>query len=460
MKKPILTLLIGAGSFLASAQAPVFVSNFFNPCGGDGSNEFLIGHASTAAFDPMKLYYFVSGANVDNSGRDSVYQDAFCSSAAATGNGSSACNAIGWVRSAGVGSGSHRILNYTTAADKIIVDTVVNRLNARLANCASGPCASTFVAPDALTGNVPAGSNFIFCISSGINDTAVATGSPIDFCALCPQGPVYVVVGLFPPGVSGLVTNSSGTSRYISLAYDLGGATGLAEIYSYLHVPPATQVSGRNYYQVIPQAPNNVNNTTAQNYNTLDCSIAPNAVLPVDLASFTGRYINPDVQLNWQTASEKNTTRFEIMRSTDGNSFRTIGTVAARGNTSYVSDYAYTDKEAIAGKSYYKLKVVDIDGKLSFSPVIEVSTATTGNSLSLFPNPANGQVNLRVFSAKEQSAKVTLVNTTGKVVRSLSIDMPGGEQTISLSLKDIAAGLYYVKVQTADEVKIFSLVTR
>jgi len=147
------------------AQAPLFTSNFYNPCGNDGNNEFLVGQASPlAAFDPMKLYYFVSGANADGSGRDSVYQDAFCGSVSATGNNSSSCNAAGWTRSQGVGSGSFRILNYTNATDKLKIDSIIARLNFRLASCASGLCSGTFIAPDAATGQIPAGAKF--CSSS------------------------------------------------------------------------------------------------------------------------------------------------------------------------------------------------------------------------------------------------------------------------------------------------------
>ena len=391
--KRTLTYLIGLLLIACAtglyAQAPVFTTNFYNPCGNDGNNEFLVGKASAAAaFDPLKLYYFVSGANPDGSGRDSLYQTAFCSSLTATGNGSSACNAAGWTRSTAVGSGSVRILDYTNPTDQAGIDAVVARLNYRQASCASGSCSNTFMAPPA-SGLIPAGARFIFFISQGVNDTAATAGTAIDYCAFCGQGPFYVVVASFPPGASGLLTNTytATTSRYISLAYDFGGAIGIAETQSYIHIPASSSLTTRNYFQTIPQGATALSNNIAVNDNTLDCSIAANIALPVTLSGFKGEYRNGVTQLSWATASEQVSDRFEIERSIDARTFAIIGSVKAQGNITTGATYNFTDREPLTGKSYYRLKLVDRDGTYTYSEIITVTTLDAGQVLSVSPNP-------------------------------------------------------------------------
>lgn len=433
------------------AQAPVFTSNFYNPCGNDGNNEFLVGKASaTAAFDPLKLSYFVSGANADGSGRDSIYQDAFCGSLTATGSGSSACNAVGWTKSAGVGSGSYRILDYTNATDKLRIDSVIARLNYRLASCATGSCSNTFMAPPPATGLIPANANFIFCISQGINDTATTAGAAVDFCGFCGQGPFYVVVASFPPGASGLLTNTytATTSRYISFAYDYGGATGIAESQSYIHVPASSSVGGRNYLQLIPQGANALANNIALNDNTLDCNITAGVALPVSLTRFTGKYNNGAALLNWSTASEPGADRFDVERSMDAHRFEMIGSVKATGNATTGADYSFTDHNPVSGTGYYRLKQSDVNGKYTYSEIVTVASPAANKTLSVSPNPARDQIQVNISGTGSGKAFLTLFSASGTIVYKGEEALRQGSNLSSLSLNGLAPGAYYLRVQT------------
>ena len=454
-----LTQLLGLFCIACSsgvfAQAPTFTSNFYNPCGNDGNNEFLVGKAAaTAAFDPLKLSYFVSGANPDGSGRDSIYQDAFCSSLTATGSGSNACNAAGWTRSAGVGSGSYRILDYTNAADRLRVDSVIARLNYRLASCASGSCGNTFIAPPSATGLIPANAKFIFCISQGINDTASSAGAAVDFCGFCGAGPFYVVVASFPPGASGLLTNTytATTSRYISFAYDYGGATGIAESQSYIHVPSSSSVGGRNYLQMIPQGAGALANNIALNDNTLDCAISAGTALPVSLTSFTGKYDNGAALLHWSTASEQGTDRFDVERSLDAHEFVTVGSVTASGYTITATDYNFSDRFTLNGTAYYRLRQLDKDGKHTYSAIIPLTASSAEQVLNVWPNPARDQVQLTIFSASYNKALLMLISTAGRVSYQAEELLSPGVNPTTLPVDNLAPGAYYLRVQTDQSV--------
>jgi Secretion system C-terminal sorting domain len=127
----------------------------------------------------------------------------------------------------------------------------------------------------------------------------------------------------------------------------------------------------------------------AYNNNTIDIQLS---LLPVKLSGFSGKLINGQAQLSWQTLTEINSDAFIIERSTDGNAFNTIGKVNAAGNSFSALDYAYTDRNAPTGKSFYRLKQVDINGSYEYSKIIEITNTAATATINMFPNPASSYV--------------------------------------------------------------------
>lgn len=114
-----------------------------------------------------------------------------------------------------------------------------------------------------------------------------------------------------------------------------------------------------------------------------------NAILPLTLLDLTAIKQNSLVQLSWRTANEMNTSYFNIQRSVDGTSFTTVGRVIAAGaglqnNYSYPDDIAYIKD----GPIYYRLQMVDNDGKFTYSKIIYISI-TNDLKVSIYPNPAH-----------------------------------------------------------------------
>jgi hypothetical protein len=100
-----------------------------------------------------------------------------------------------------------------------------------------------------------------------------------------------------------------------------------------------------------------------------------NQPLPLTLLSFNGIKRFPDVQLQWQTTNEENTSHFEVERKLDNESnFTPAGTVAAKGNSSQTSTYNFLDKDILPkGRRFtYRLKMVDNDGKFTYSNTIQL----------------------------------------------------------------------------------------
>lgn len=105
------------------------------------------------------------------------------------------------------------------------------------------------------------------------------------------------------------------------------------------------------------------------------------ASLPVEWLHFSARPDGSLVRLAWATAQELNSDRFEVERSADGQSWDAIGSVAAAGMSDAPSDYQFNDQSAPAGRTYYRLRQVDLDGAHDYSNVVEVSIEIASSDL-------------------------------------------------------------------------------
>jgi len=161
----------------------------------------------------------------------------------------------------------------------------------------------------------------------------------------------------------------------------------------------------------------------------------------VELVAFTTGKQGSPVQLKWQTASERNSARFEAERSPDGQRFGRIGEVAAQGTTASPTDYALLDEKLPAGTAtlYYRLRQVDTDGKTVHSPVRAVQVGSKA-LLILWPNPAHGEVRVPGATA---GAPLEVFDATG---RRISTATAGADGTGRLALPaGLAAGVCVVK---------------
>jgi hypothetical protein len=93
--------------------------------------------------------------------------------------------------------------------------------------------------------------------------------------------------------------------------------------------------------------------------------------LPVTLRSFEGRESGPLTVLEWTTASEQGNSHFEVLRSTDGEAFKQVGRVGGVGTSNRLEYYAFslTDTAPLA---YFRLRQVDYNGTVAYSPVVAV----------------------------------------------------------------------------------------
>jgi protocatechuate 3,4-dioxygenase beta subunit len=175
---------------------------------------------------------------------------------------------------------------------------------------------------------------------------------------------------------------------------------------------------------------------------TLSMTLA-SYILPLKLLSFEGGVREDEVGLWWATAEEQNVDRIEIERSENAKDYELIGTVKAKGNSSTVTNYSFVDSDPLAGKSFYRLKIIDMDGSTYFSQIVPVGFKYTRESVSLYHNNDDAQLIVN-YDKAFGNARFGVVNMKGALVAKGEL-MTGTRSVIGT--QNLPAGTYLFSIE-------------
>lgn len=137
-------------------------------------------------------------------------------------------------------------------------------------------------------------------------------------------------------------------------------------------------------------------------------------VLPIELTSFTGDAKDGYVDLSWITATEQNSSHYEVERAVNPNSFQKIATIKSKsinGNSNTTLYYTHTDNDPLDNTSYYRLKHVNKDLTFSLSKMISVNYIKSKNiKFVVYPNPNHGEF-MADISEIENNHEIQIVLT-------------------------------------------------
>lgn len=168
-----------------------------------------------------------------------------------------------------------------------------------------------------------------------------------------------------------------------------------------------------------------------------------NIVLPVGpLASFSGNFEGTGVQLDWLLEPDSKVDTIFILRSTDGKTFADIGTVDGDVLT-------YRDN-ASSGQLFYRLKLHQATGAVTYSDVIPIHT---GDAFNVAPNPVKGEVIFNIAQDRAEGAVLLLVDTRGQVALREELALAKGPQTVHVNgLERLSPGIYVMVLKTGEGV--------
>ncbi len=188
--------------------------------------------------------------------------------------------------------------------------------------------------------------------------------------------------------------------------------------------------------------------------------VSPPISLPVKMVSFTADTKQNTVELKWATATERNSSVFEVQRSKNGIDYQTIGKINAAGTSNSKLNYEFVDTKPLQEVNYYRLNMVDFDGRKEFSNIQSVHfTEKMTEWCQVYPTQMNDKVTV-VISNNEtpENTTIRLANSLGATIKQQTLE---ANSTFTEFLTgDLPAGIYYLYLQKGELQYIQKLVKK
>lgn len=192
------------------------------------------------------------------------------------------------------------------------------------------------------------------------------------------------------------------------------------------------------------------------NTNTVE-NFFPLSVVPVTLIDFNGRINGEAIHLQWSTSNEIALAKFELERATALNHFKSMAILPVH-NTNGIHNYIYTDEYPSGSVLYYRLKMVDVNGSVTYSKIISFRFSKDSWLNVGIVRAATGSLQLQINSSKNTPATIEVSDIAGRIILNHKLQLSKGNNTVSLNNKILSAGLYTVSVITGDE-KVSKFIT-
>ena len=182
------------------------------------------------------------------------------------------------------------------------------------------------------------------------------------------------------------------------------------------------------------------------------CETTGSTVLNVSLVNFNGSFSDDHaVDLTWFTMMEANVDHFEIQRSKDGLNFQDIDSVESKmliTTNDYQLQYKYADFKPLAGKSYYRIKIVGKDGYTVQSPIIMI-TNNIDDGTKIYPTVVQNNM-IYVESVKNlRETTIEFFDLSGKKISETNWENLNGRQNAQVSKNGILpTGTYIARLSS------------
>lgn len=212
--------------------------------------------------------------------------------------------------------------------------------------------------------------------------------------------------------------------------------------------PSTSSVTMRvGYYQHIP----GWNGNSLFSLNMGGGDLQP-IVLLVNLLSFTTQLVNDKVWIAWSTSQEENVSHYSIERSYDNKTFEQAALMFTVENPASINNYSYKDpiKNVTGSVIYYRLKMIDKNGKYKYSEVRTIRIGSAGDSakITTYPNPVVNELHITVPQGWEhKTVNGQLLNSGGSIIKIFNM-----QQAATIVMTDVPVGTYYIKLVNGNEI--------
>ncbi|MEP7252041.1 MAG: lamin tail domain-containing protein [Ginsengibacter sp.] len=173
--------------------------------------------------------------------------------------------------------------------------------------------------------------------------------------------------------------------------------------------------------------------------------------LPVTLNTFLASKQSTLNKIHWQVNCLSTSVTFTVERSGTLQDFNGIYT-STEAQARCASPFDFTDSRPLNGENYYRLKIADVDGHITYSKISVVSnTEIKKDILQIIPNTVSSAANIHYFANQPGKVQLMVVDVQGKIVKQITLRANAGNNKITLQTENFTKGLYHVGLFSNNE---------
>jgi hypothetical protein len=172
--------------------------------------------------------------------------------------------------------------------------------------------------------------------------------------------------------------------------------------------------------------------------------VSPCGPVPIILQSFSATKTTATNKISWQVNCLSASVTFELERSVNARVFVPIYRLNAT-QAQCASAFYYDDNSPVAGANYYRLKIIDVDSKFSYSDTKLIVNKTNSVVINgIMPTIVDNDASIDVASSIQTKIDWVIIDMQGKTVQKFSSNISIGENRITLTTPFLSKGLYKV----------------
>ncbi|MDI3321465.1 zinc-dependent metalloprotease [Pinibacter soli] len=165
--------------------------------------------------------------------------------------------------------------------------------------------------------------------------------------------------------------------------------------------------------------------------------------LPIDFISFKGVAINNKAMLDWEIATNKGISLFEVERSYNGMNYSKLGSISTSQLPEMSNHYVFTDNNPLEGNNYYRIKEIELTGNISYSKIATLNFAEQ-TKFTIYPNPVQSMITIECNKQTSKAAGITIFSIDGKLMKQVKASNFGKKENIDVA--NLPAGQYILRM--------------
>jgi hypothetical protein len=160
---------------------------------------------------------------------------------------------------------------------------------------------------------------------------------------------------------------------------------------------------------------------------------------------FTAEKVSRSNHIKWASLQEFNNDYYEVERSANGKDFITVGRVEGALESYSEKLYRFEDDNPLPGKSFYRLKQVDIDGNIKYHRIVSVNRSDMPYVDLSFENPVSANLVLNIQTNQLGKLNLRVISMQGQVMFNETMKCMKGENYFSKNFSTLPPGKYIIE---------------